>query len=632
MKTVDPVEVPNVKYLSDWTELDTKLPQGKIIVNKIICGCGMTDYYLTNDIPVVLASPRRELILSKTKDPRTKHAYYFDRSDNKVDVEESKYRLCKYLDQCVSSAPKIMCTYKSLYHVIDVLFHRNCLDIFTIIGDEMTCIFTDAKMNGPENMELVNLISTLPNRCIFITATPLKEPYLDAVPVFKDMTYVTLKWPKEKYYKVLLKKQKMETTQSAICSIIESFRTRKCFDRKVVDGKQYDSTEAVFFINSVNDIISVVKKAGLTNADTRVICADDPKNRTELKKVGLKIGHFPGILEYKEQKNKRTFTFATKCSFEGADLHSDCAKIYIFADSNRENLSLDISIDLPQIIGRCRTKGNPFRHDIELYYKTTNAVGFELEEAKQEIQAKIDRTHNLINQMSGFTDQDIIEKFKAAQAKQQYSKDYVDVVCDGNGRYILAENSLVVLADLRAIEIAYEQYKSNYSVFCYLKDNGYDAVDYHALSNTKFGKFLQTFDSAGSFEEKMKIYINGCSDPEIAKEASSSLDIPEKFQRYYARLGEKRIKALAYKEINLCREITFLDVNPIIKQHLAGIYSSGQIVSLAVIKIDIQGVYDFLKLKKRAKATDILEYFPKSVPVKTNDNTGKRQKGYKIYE
>lgn len=630
MKTVDPVEVPNVQYLSDWTDLDNKLPQGKIIVNKIICGCGMTDYYLTNDMPVILASPRRELILSKTKDPRTRHAYYFDRSDNKVDVEESKYRLSKYLDQCVSSAPKIMCTYKSLYHVIDVLFHRNCLDIFTIIGDEMTCIFTDAKMNGPENMELVNLISTLPNRCIFITATPLKEPYLDAVPVFKDMTYVTLKWPKEKYNKVLLRKQKMETTQSAICGIIESFRTKKCFDQKFVDGKQYNSTEAVFFINSVKDIISVVKKAGLTSADTRVICADDPKNRADLKKVGLEIGHFPGILEYKDQKNKRTFTFATKCSFEGADLHSDCAKIYVFADSNRENLSLDISIDLPQIIGRCRTKGNPFRHDIELYYKTTNAVGFELEEAKQEIQAKIDRTHDLINKMSGFTDLDILEKFKAAQAKQQYSKDYVDVVGDGNGKYILAENALVILADLRAMEIAYEQYKSNYSVFCYLKDNGYDAVDYHALSNTKFGRFLQAFDSASSFEEKMKIYINGCSDSEVEKVASSSLDIPEKFQRYYSRLGKERIKALAYKEINLYRELAFMDLKPIIRQNLEKRYPLGNIVSLTDLKLAIQGVYDYLKLKKKAKATDILEYFPDSVPVKTKDNTGKRHKGYKI--
>lgn len=630
MRKAIPIDVPEVEYLSDWTEFDSNLPSGKIIVNKIVCGCGMTNYYLTNNMPVILASPRRELIVSKTKDPRTQHAYYFDRSDSNIEIQESKYRLAKYLDQCQCAPPKIMCTYVSLHHVLEVLANRHILEAFTIIGDEMTCIFTDAKMKGPDNMELVKLISQIPNRCIFITATPLKEQYLDKVPVFKDMTYVSLKWPESRLEKVRLKKQKMATTQAAICEIIESYRKRGRFSSKVIDGIRHDSTEAVFFINSVKDIIDVVKKAGLTTADTRVICADDPKNKAELKKVGLDIGHFLSKLEYRDEKKRRTFTFATKCSFEGADLHSECASIYVFADSNRENLSLDISIDLPQIIGRCRTKENPFRHDIRYYYKTTNAVGFELEEAKQEIQAKIDKTRELIDKMNGWNDPDIIEKFRDAQAKTQYQKDYVDVVSDGNGGYILAENALVILSDLRAIEIAYEQYKSNYSVLCYLKDNGYDAVNYHAQGDTKFAKFLQEFDDAGSFEEKMRIYINGCVDPEVAIEASCSLDIPDKYQRYYAQLGGDRIKALAYKEINLSREITFLDTKPLVRQRLEGVLQIGQIVALADLKAIIQDVYDSLKLKRRATATDILEYFPNSIQVKPTDPTGKRYKAYKI--
>jgi len=65
------ISIPNtIGYLSEWSTFDATLPNGKIIVNKIICGCGMTDYYLTNNIPVILASPRRELILSKTKNSK----------------------------------------------------------------------------------------------------------------------------------------------------------------------------------------------------------------------------------------------------------------------------------------------------------------------------------------------------------------------------------------------------------------------------------------------------------------------------------------------------------------------------------------------------------------------------------
>lgn len=117
------ITVPNVKYLSEWPDLDKALRQygDKIIVNKIVCGCGMTDYYLTDTtMPVILASPRRELIVSKKKDARTQHAYYFDRSDNNLSIDESIKKLRDYLST-LSGVPKIMCTYDSLEVVLKCL-------------------------------------------------------------------------------------------------------------------------------------------------------------------------------------------------------------------------------------------------------------------------------------------------------------------------------------------------------------------------------------------------------------------------------------------------------------------------------------------------------------------------------
>lgn len=64
-----------------------------IIIDKGICGCGFTNYCLTNSIPTILVSPRRELLGCKVLDPLTKHAYYFDRSNKKVDVKDSIARL-----------------------------------------------------------------------------------------------------------------------------------------------------------------------------------------------------------------------------------------------------------------------------------------------------------------------------------------------------------------------------------------------------------------------------------------------------------------------------------------------------------------------------------------------------------
>lgn len=273
------LSIPNVHYLSQWPGLDVALRQfgKKIIVNKIVCGCGMTNYYLTDcTIPVILASPRRELITSKTKDALTGHAYYFDRSDPAIDLNISRNRLQNYIRNGVRDVPKIMCTYDSLGEVVDCLTRWNLIDLFTIVGDEMTCIFTDAPMKGAKSMEIVNLFGRLPNRCIFITATPLNEVYLDEVPVFKDMTYVSFDWAPERLLYVHPIIQQMGSTRQTVRDIINDYRQDGYFQKKM--NAPYPSTEAVFYLNSMTDILKIIADNKLTPDDTRVICADNYEN------------------------------------------------------------------------------------------------------------------------------------------------------------------------------------------------------------------------------------------------------------------------------------------------------------------------------------------------------------------
>lgn len=48
------------------------------------------------------------------------------------------------------------------------------------------------------------------------------------------------------------------------------------------------------------------------------------------------------------------FTFCTRTVYLGADFYSLCARSFIFSDSNIDSLAVDISEDLPQILGRQR--------------------------------------------------------------------------------------------------------------------------------------------------------------------------------------------------------------------------------------------------------------------------------------
>ena len=180
MKRID-IKVPKeYQYLSQWTDFDSILPEGHILLNKEICGCGCTDYYLTNGQPNILVSPRRNLITSKLKNGRTAgKLFYFDRSSGTMD--DTIAEMDNYLLRCNpnpfdsrSLVPKIMVTYDSLPYLEEALINRNMMDKFNLMVDEFTCIFTDVKLKGSTEINLLHELNTLPNRIVYISATPLK--------------------------------------------------------------------------------------------------------------------------------------------------------------------------------------------------------------------------------------------------------------------------------------------------------------------------------------------------------------------------------------------------------------------------------------------------------------------------
>ena len=120
------------------------------------------------------------------------------------------------------------------------------------------------------------------------------------------------------------------------------------------------SDEAVIYVNSVNHIISIIKKCELTSDQVNILCADTEENKKRIhKRLGKKfnIGEVPG----KKEKPKM-FTFCTRTVYLGADFYSLCARSFIFSDSNSDCLAVDIEEDLPQILGRKILEENTFNN------------------------------------------------------------------------------------------------------------------------------------------------------------------------------------------------------------------------------------------------------------------------------
>ena len=92
-----------IKFISDWKELE--LPKGHYILNKIVTGCGFTEYFLNNNIPTILCSPRKALLGNKHRQHKTKGRptyLYRNKYDTETNVDSS-------IDERLSIVNKIVC-------------------------------------------------------------------------------------------------------------------------------------------------------------------------------------------------------------------------------------------------------------------------------------------------------------------------------------------------------------------------------------------------------------------------------------------------------------------------------------------------------------------------------------------
>lgn len=636
------LKVPKgIRRLTQWKNLDKILPtNGKFIVNKLLTGCGFTYKYLTDETPVILLSPRLELIHSKE---HLQNVFYFKNTTVSERIQKIRNSLYNYLMQSSINPysllekdlllrppiPKILVTYDSVGILLNYLKELNLLKDFTIICDEMQCLLTDSAFKANTELDTLHNLMELDNRVIFVSATPFSEDYLETMEFFKGMDYYLMDWNSSDKENVTI--QYVATNRrprEIIAELIEKYRNQGYFNAKIVDGKDVFSTEGLFYLNRVNEIIKIIQDNKLKPEEVTVVCADNEKNRARLKEVGIKIGHFNS---YQDRGKNKPFTFITKASFEGADLYSDTGTTYIFSNPNQKTLALDLSIDITQIIGRNRIATNPFRNDVIFYYRTTNgAIGNVIPSLKNEaeyldlVADKVKETERLLKLHSTTTDQETLRVLKEGMAKNGYQRSYFDVV-DVGGRLKPVMNVLAYSNELRMLDIFRNMYRTKLEVLKNVNTMGFNVAD-----NSTAEELSKELESRGIFEDKMKYFIQYVdSHKEQYREILESILIPYNLKKYYLILGADRIKANGYKEVDLKLELDYRQTQNNIREEIQLVFKRGMKIPYKDAKERLAGIYKKLGIEKAAKATDIAKFIPTKhtkVPV----GNGKRKDGIEI--
>jgi hypothetical protein len=609
------IKVPKgIRMMSEWTDLLNNIPNGKIILNKKLTGCGATTLFLKIDKPLILCAHRTELLSCKANaDLHKSEVCLFKEADDTGmdDLAKNMSKLHDYLDMCNNPfkpmCPKILVTADSLHHVIDVLETRNELNKYYAVSDEMQCIFTDAAFKGDIVLNYLQSLGRI-NNVIFLSATPYLENYLDQIPEFKDLPYIELDWETLEPGRVIkpdIITYNVVSLDKEIDKIISNYKTLGYFETKTINGVPFKSEQGVFYLNSVDSIVSAIKRNKLTADECNIICSKtNKKTLKKLKDLGFQIGS-----AQKENEVHVPYTFVTKCSFEGVDLYHPSGYSYIFADPNLENLALDISIDIEQIIGRMRLDSNVFKYNATMFFKTTKKANLENQsDFAKHIQDKENYTNAQIEFFSTLQEEGMklncIGQLNSAHQRSGFEYDYL-TFCqnDSTKEWEPKMNILVKMSEIRAWDIRNNNYANAINVISRVGD---------ICSKSPLPQLLNIFISTKDFMTRMKAYCDfleshpGAQD-EVEQKSVGIIDY--EFHQFYRTLGPEKIKANSYQRSRLDSQMSYETVVDKIESAIRENFQVGDVITRDEAKRKLQEIYDDLGLKKIAKATDLDLYF-----------------------
>lgn len=660
------------RYISEIPSF--KLHDFPHILNKQIPGCGFTEYCITNNENVILCSPRKILLQNKydqhkdevflvvneyEQEPRTdkdlvklekyKSSPYKTKDEiekERQELENAKKnffqeltkKLTGYINKCLfEELPiKILVTYDS-YRLVKEIIHFNYSNVdFRVIIDEFQSIFTDSKFKSDTELQFVSNLQGVQKVC-YVSATPMIDKYLDMLDEFKNLPYYELDWSSQDSSRVkrpMLYVKTLKAVYTEVKPIIEKYVNGN-FDHRFVkdrNGKvrRIESKEAVFYVNSVNNITNIIKRAGLKPEQVNILVANTQDNIRKIqKRLGKKfdIGRVP-----LRDEPRKMFTFCTRTVYLGADFYSDNAQSFVVSDANIDTLAVDISLDLPQILGRQRLRENPWKDEATLFFRTVTSGNKKPEEEfNKKMDDKIECSEGLLKAFDEVSEKNqayLSEVYQDNARAWNYKKNFVAVNPvknpDGSIKLVPVFNNLVRVAELRAYEIQQVDYADRFTVFSEL-----DKLNDTDVNNEEFTKFFEGFNKQKDRRRKLKFL---CESSHLPGFRTILDNVPNKrFKEYIDTLGVDGCKSLSYKIEQIDKKLSVLSFDlDKVRDVVYNTFEVGKSYTKSSIKSTLAKLYKDIGYKATAKANDLNCYF-KTRETLISDGL-RRTAGFKLLE
>ena len=677
------VEVPKgYRYISEIPNF--KINDFPHILNKQIPGCGFTEYCIDpakNSEDIILCSPRKILLKNKydqhvgdvflvenkyevesrtdkdlTKIEKEKGGSIFteEKTPTKEEIEQAEKEkvgffnglredLKKYIIGCrfLKKPVKILVTYDSFRIVKDIIKSIDELDNFRVIVDEFQSIFTDSRFKPDTEMVFVKNLQEVKKLC-YVSATPMMKKYLSQLEEFKDLPYYELDWEvldPDRVRKPKLTLKSMRFMYTVVGPIIQKYLDGK-FDYRFVKGAnegevvKVESKEVVFYVNSVSNITNLIKRAKLKPDQVNILVANTPDNMKKIhKRLGRKFNI--GTVPLRDEPRKM-FTFCTRTVYLGADFYSDNAQTVVLSDANIETLAVDISLDLPQILGRQRLIENPWKDEATVYFRylldksKVNKKSFD-----DKIKEKMGNTNGLLVAYDELKTDDSRYRisdcyWKIAKA-YNYRDDYVAVNIEedpetGGPKLIPVVNNLVLVSERRAFDMQQTEYADRFTVF-----NEVGKVSTIKAMSDKVSEFFEEYELRDSRQRKLKFLCESFEKFDKSEWRYILDNLTEiHFQEYIEVLGLEECKAQAYNTSLLNKKLDVLSFDKTkLNELILNEFIVGSTYPKSYIKIKLAELYNIVGYRATAKASDLENLF-KIKPKKAKNEVGEWVNGFNI--
>lgn len=605
------IKIPaNIKYLTERDKFieefgkPFELPNG--ILNKEIPGCGATTVALTDEHKTIICSPRNELL-------KNKHEQYPDTllvigGVDTIEIEA-------YLQ--TAELPKILVSYDSVYKLIGCIKYKSD---WRVVVDEFQCLLADSSFKSEIELHFLDNSRSFPY-VTFLSATPILDKYLEQIDHFKDMNYYQLDWEEKDIVRVY--RERTKNPINAALEIVRYYQNGN-YPSVYVNGERIYSKECVIFLNSVNNIVNIIKQTELKPEEVNIIVGNSDDNDRQIARIGE--GFKRGRIPLKGETHKK-FTFCTSTAYAGCDFYSTNAATFVISDCNRPNTAVDIATELVQIAGRQRLACNPFRQFLTFVYNV-NAEEVEQETFNEHLCRKVNVTLDEIrdnNNAGEALRAKRIKDFRRIPDNVKYQDSYT-MYDEQKGEFVF--NRLAYVNEQYCFDVQKFNYQNGVIVKKLLQDSSFDVSENQTYA--VYQEQLKHLIKKEPFVDRMQAYCEyRAKQGLIVNLAMSTLEskYPE-LRYYYEALGADRIKALNYKEKKLLNEIHIMKTKNKIRHELHGIIHIGDRILTTDIQQTLHDVYDRLGIDKSPKAADLNEFF-EIHPVKIPTANG-RKNGFEI--